>query len=313
MSRKRLTAATLESQNALKVGIMAAHLSQRLLGPGASDDEIVTAGRILKKAASDGSLEELHKLTAKVASDMGDKFPIDDDGEPDPSDTQSYVAEHELSPDKSVLDVVLHKKNPVKNPAASKVKACGESDLEASEDEDVTAGASEDENDDPVASLIKAEDESEDEIMPDIEEPSDMEDGLEEEFIDEDSEMMEDGFMEEPSLDPEMDEVESIEDDDFTEDETDLSAEYNGDEAEDYYAENGEDDDKEFTTEDLNELESLGVEGVMTSSKKSRKEKKTRTAKKGFRPSRVRFASQGSSDEFGMVFDAPDVNEYFMS
>jgi hypothetical protein len=290
MSRKRLTASTLESENKIQSAIISASLSQRLLGASASDDEIVAVGKVLSASISDQNLQKIHSLTAKIAAEMGEKYPIDDDGEPKPEETQNYVIEHELTPDHAVLDVVMNKKSPTQNPTAS-LKQAAEAECE------------EDEEDMEKTSSVNASDEEDDDL---VEDPSELEEEMEE---DED-----DGLDDSDSDDLDSEEEEDEEDDldamptvdDGEDEESIIDSAYDQESADEYY--DNREDDGEFTEEDMQDLEDLGLEGVLTNKKPKKSSKKS---KKEFRPSRVRKASSG--DSFDQVFGTPDLGDLFNS
>jgi len=307
MARKRLTAATLEGQEKLRVGQLACDLSMKIMGAAATDDELVTAGRLLHEGLGDQRIARLHRMASKVAQEIGEDFPgVDDDGsQPESRDTQAHVAEHELTPDHAVLDVVINEQTPTQDPTAAGRKA--------------------------------DEDEKDDEEDPSLEEPEDMEEDQEDYVVDEEGETMEgeedmDEEEEEEDMDEETMEGEEDMDEDYEEDDEDYDDEdtedygdeeptmedaeaaFNQEDADDYY-EGYDDDDREFTLEDMEELEDLGVDGVLVSSgkkasRKSKKGKKGRTAGKSFRPSRNRAAA-GQEDEFSSVFGVPDVGSTF--
>jgi len=288
--RRRLTSATLSSRQNVRVGALAGDIAAKILGRGASDTEVVTASRQLLKALGPKGVTALHEQASRIAAELGEEAFTEldaEDGQPDPRNTQDYVAEHEVTPDHGVLDVVLHEQSPTQDPTAAKRRKAAEEDKEDEEEPEMA---------DPE----------------DVEDSEETEDHVEEETEDE----VEDA--EASDEDESEDESEEESDDEESEDsdEDDLDAFLDSDEGdggsgedttEDYYAEDGEDDGK-FTLEDMEELEAIGVDGVLTSSRKNRKAGKT--AKKGFRPPRTRIAGV-NADEFASVFDAPDVSSEF--
>jgi hypothetical protein len=278
--RKRLTAATLDDGRKMAAALEATDLATRILGSSATDTELVTAGSILLKGLGPKGITAMNKKARSICAELGEDYPGPDE-EGDQSecrDTEQYATEHELSPDKSVLDTVLNKKSPTQDPTASKKTA------------------SDDEDDDPE--------------MPEMEEPEEVE-GMDDDYVDEDDD---DDWDEEDDMD---DDYEDGYDDEFDMDGSDETAEWTemeDDIDQEAYYDDYEDDDREFTMEDAEELEDLGFDGVMVASKdskKSRKASKIQKAKSN-RPSRVRKASSPQVNEFNQVFDVPDTGDTFL-
>jgi hypothetical protein len=276
-------------------------LAFRLLGPAASDKELITAGATLHRSLGPQALAGIHTAASRIAQETGEDFPGPDANEgppqPEPEETQNYVEEHVAAPDHVVLDTVVNKLSPTVDPTASSRAAAEEDDAED---------------------------------MPEMEEPDDVEGG-EEDYVEDEADEYEDmedmGDMEDEDLDePEEDYEEGSEDepglDDFMEDSDDMgggdaglegttSTDQGG--SEEYYDDYPE-DDREFSVSDLEALQDLGVEqvpGVM-SSKKDRKGQRA-ASKQQFRPSRTRTASRsGGGDEFEGVFGTPDLGDMFL-
>lgn len=121
--RKRLTASTLQDQTRMASSLMAADLGIRLLGPGASDNEVHRVASIFLNSLPQAELQDVYKVTARVAAESGEDFPAIDSQEspqPESTDTQQYVGMHEVSPDHSVADVAMNEKSPTQDPKASK-------------------------------------------------------------------------------------------------------------------------------------------------------------------------------------------------
>ena len=320
MTRKRLTAATLQSSSRQASGEKAIDLASRLLGRGATDQELVTAGRVLFRGLQARGLNELHALTARVAAESGEDFPVDNDEgptQPESRDTQKYVAEHELTPDHAVLDVVMNEKTPTQNPTAAKPAA--KPAAKANVKKSAQYAAEEDEDFEDFDSEVK----------PSLEDPEEVEDAEDVYVEDEDleDEDLEDEDLEDEDLEDEDHEAAESEDFELAEhdeDGHDEDHDEEGDEDEidlDDVLEEGGDEDDDFTMEDMEDLEALGVDGVLVGSAKKRKAskfdpkpRKASSKKEAFRPSRTRVAAkEGSSDEFEQVFGTPDVSSEFVN
>lgn len=303
MSRKRLTAATLQDRKRHASSEQAADLAFRLLGPAASDKELITAGATLHRSLGPKALSGVHLMASRIAQETGEDFPGPDANEgppqPEPEETQNYVEEHVAAPDHVVLDTVVNKLSPTVDPTAS--------------------------------SRAAADDDEDDADMPDVEDPEDVEGG-DDDYVEDESDEFEDledsGDMEDEDMeDPEEDYSESMDDepglDDFMDDSDDMggddvgsttSSDQGG--SEDYY-DNPPEDDREFSVSDLEALQDLGVEevpGVMASSKKkNRNGKRAASRQQQFRPSRTRTASRaGDGDEFEGIFGTPDLGDMFL-
>jgi hypothetical protein len=131
MARQRLTAATIVSSKKLATAEMSVSLAHRLLGRGASDQELTTVARRLNASLKEAGVQEVYASVSRYAAEMGENFggDLEDDGQPDPSDTQALVKEHETTPDVAVSDVAHHEKSPTTT-ISSKAKgtkkvACG--------------------------------------------------------------------------------------------------------------------------------------------------------------------------------------------
>jgi hypothetical protein len=131
MARQRLTAATIVSTKKLAAAEKAVDLAHRLLGSGATDAELTRVARRLNASLNDDGVEEIHASVARYAAEMGENFggDLEDDGQPDPSDTQAMVHTHETTPDVAVSDVAHHENSPTTT-ISSKTKgtkkvACG--------------------------------------------------------------------------------------------------------------------------------------------------------------------------------------------
>ena len=307
MSRKRLTTATLQDRTRHASSEQAADLAFRLLGPAASDKELITAGATLHRNLGPEALAGIHTAASRIAQETGEDFPGPDENEgppqPEPEETQNYVEEHVAAPDHVVLDTVVNKLSPTVDPTASSRQA-------ADDDEDDAAD------------------------MPDMEEPDDVEGG-EEDYVEDESDEYEDmedsGDMEDEDMeDPEEDYDESASDepslDDFMDD-SDDTGDAGGDEpglegstsadqggSEEYYDDYPE-DDREFSVSDLEALQDLGVEevpGVMAGKQKRNGKRAASRQQQQFRPSRTRTASRGGGDEFEGVFGTPDLGDMFL-
>jgi len=291
MARRRLTASTLDTVRTLSIGGKAVDIVARLLGSGATDREIVATGRFLRKAAGDKGIETLHRLASRIAAEAGEDFPnnMEDESPNDPRNTQDYVAEHEVTPDHAVMDVVLNERKPTQNPTARRrAKDDAEPELEdpnelENDEEDFVDDDLEDEN--GSASEVVEDDEIDEEDEDEIdEEDGDEEDGDEEDGDEEAGDDEEDGDKEDDGVD---------------------SYDHKYDDDEDDSRVDEDDNEGEFTIDDMEKLEDLGVDGVLTSSKK-----RPRKASKKFRPSRTRVASQ-EDNEFNSVWGQPDVSGEF--
>lgn len=313
--RKRLTAATIESQKNFKVGGLAVDISSKLLGRGASDDEIVKVGKMLKASLGEEKISELHSTIVKIAAESGEKA-FDEGDQPNVSETQKYVAEHELNPSASVLDVVLNEKNPTQDPTAAKKTASEEKPEEKSEEKKEPVKAEkEEETEEKTAGLEDL----------DLDEPEDLGDeDLDDEVLDEElgEEPLEDEF-DDSDLDDDLG-IEDVEGDDFLdeeegeldtddvdeldalnlgEDETDLTASAELQDPPDIEDHDLDQDNREFGEDDFADLQDLGLPSEIKASK---------SRKAGFKPSRVRVAA-GSRDEFEGVFGTPDLGDNFVS
>jgi len=101
-------------------------LATKLLGSrAASDTEIQGVARILASRIPTKDLANIYKITAKIASESGEDFPAVDSKEfpqPESTNTQQYVSEHELSPDRAVADVALNESKPTRQLASKGTK-----------------------------------------------------------------------------------------------------------------------------------------------------------------------------------------------
>jgi len=270
MARKRLTSATLDDVQGQRVGGQAIDIASRILGPGASDSELVASARYLKRVAGDQGINALHRLASKVASESGEDFPGDlvDEGENDPRETQNYVAEHEVTPDHAVLDVVMNERTPTQNPTAAKGK---DKPKDKPKDKKAKAGPAK-----KPAKPVKASDDLDEEEEPDLDSPDDVEMDEEDHVDDDDLDDAEDLGDVEDVLDDDMEDDDDSLEDSF-EDEDDLDDDVPDDEAfgddDDMDVNDDGDmdmelgsDDGDFTMDDMEELENMGVDGVLTSS-----------------------------------------------
>lgn len=314
MVRKRLTASTLMDSSREASGVQVVDLTQRLLGKGASDSEIVAAGRLLYKGLGSRGINALHRLARRITAEAGEPFnPADDDvGENNPVKTQDYVSEHEITPDHSVLDVVLNERTPTHNPTAKNRKE---------KEEDITSADTSGEKETTLKDPKDLEEDVED-FVKDKEE--DEEEDEEEEELVEDEEEEEEEEPEEPEEKVKhKDEAETEEEDEETpgEEEGDLLEEptLEREEGEDEEEPELEDSDGEFTLDDMEELEQAGVDGVLTSSKRRSsslpRRKQASAQQKGkkanFKPSRTRVAAPDPERDFDILFGVPDVSRHF--
>jgi hypothetical protein len=338
--RKRLTAATLDHFDRQAVSEQAVDLAARVLGAGATDNEVIAAGKLFITRLQPYGVKNLHRMASRIAADTGDVFPVDENEGPDQPEsrnTADYVAQHDLTPDHAVMDVVLNERTPTQNPTARRKRAKAQQQKlsrsrrrakeEEDEDEDVTAEVNYAAADDDL-DTDNDDDVDEDDLDPDLENPDDLEMDLDDHVdTDDDTDLDTD---DDTDLDtdntPDMDlsDVDDVDGDDNVDiddlgmDDDDVDLDMDGDE--------GPGDNEEFTMDDMEELENLGVDGVLVSSnrkptkyrpdRKSTKKKAGRksTQQEGsFRPSRTRLAGRGDSGsaEFDAVFGVPDVGREF--
>lgn len=295
MARKRLTTATLQDRQRHASSEKAADLAFKLLGPAASDRELIKAGAMLHQSLGVKKLANLHGQASRIAQETGEDFPGPDENEgppqPNPSVSQDYSEEHVTSPDHVVLDTVVNRGSPTVDPTASR-KAADEEDTPDLEDPDDVEGGDDEDH-------VDSYDDSED--MDDMED-EDMEDP--EEDYDEDEDV---GDEDEPGLDDFMDDGDSASDGGST------SSDQGG--SEEYYDDYSE--DRDFDQADAEALKDLGMEdipGVTSSRKKARNGSRAASKKNQFRPSRTRTASSaaGRGDEFESVFGTPDLGDMFL-
>jgi len=128
MARQRLTNATLQDVARTASAEQTVALAERLMGPGATDREVVAAAKKLQ-ALGPVKVRELRAMSERVATETSrmagnggeDVLPEAGPAQPDPTDTQAYVKEIETTPDHAVLDS-LTKKDKIAPTAGRKPK-----------------------------------------------------------------------------------------------------------------------------------------------------------------------------------------------
>lgn len=138
MPRRRLTNETLDDIQQKDVSLQAADISARLLGKGATDNELVTAGAMLYKSLGANGVRKLHRMASSIFAETGDKWGTEDFDIPqeDPSATQEYVSQVEAPPNQSVLPVAMHSEHPPKRIHEPKGLKVGGKRRAGDEDED---------------------------------------------------------------------------------------------------------------------------------------------------------------------------------
>lgn len=135
MARQRLTNQTLTQVARVANAEHAVALAEKMLGPGASDREVVAAARQLQ-AMGAGKIRNLNAMSERIATETGrmagnggvDVLPEAGPNQPDPTDTQAYVKEIETTPDHSVADS-LTKRDKIA-PTATRRRPTRKADLE---------------------------------------------------------------------------------------------------------------------------------------------------------------------------------------
>lgn len=342
MARRRLTSATLEDIEQKGGALYAADLSARLLGRGATDNELVTAGALLFRGLGPKGIKKLHRMASAVFSETGESFGTESDEidagpvpQPDPSKTQDYVSHVETPPNESVLPVAMHSTKPpaeTHEPTGYRAGGTRRAKDEEEDEDDLPSMEEEDKDDD-----FNAEDFEEDEDDDDGEEEGDEEEDDDDAWgekagQDEDEETDEDfdGGEDDEDHDEDFDDLDGGEEtaglddmdhmDEFGDEPIDFheggegEGQFEGIDQEAYYDEESDEvmsgqENKEFDDHDVERLRRhLGLKGLKGSKKKGRA-----ASKGGFRPSRTRVANSGGSsgNEFDSVFGVPDVSDEF--
>jgi hypothetical protein len=214
MARQRLTKETLASVSNLAGAREHVRLAESILGPSATDNEILETARRLSHIQPDQarainqSRQTILRQNKRIASPDGADDPWDESGpdQPDPTNNQAYAKQIMTTPDHAVLDSLTKKE--VHAPTAS--RRARDLSKAARQKYRLAAGDDEDEGEDRMAA------EEEDEV-PDItedEEFGDEELGDEEELLDESEGLAEDAHdvMEDEMEDAEFGEEEALED-----------------------------------------------------------------------------------------------------
>jgi hypothetical protein len=189
MARKRLTKETLGSVSELAGAREHVRLAESILGPSATDNEILATAHRLSPVRPDQarainrSRQAIQQQNKRIAaSPDGSEDPWDESGpdQPDPTNNQAYTKQVMTTPDHAVLDSLT--KKDVHAPTAS--RRARDLSRAAREKYRLAAGDDEDEDEDRVVAAEEDEDE-----VPEI---TDDEEELGEEILDESEELAED-------------------------------------------------------------------------------------------------------------------------
>lgn len=354
--RQRRTAETLQSRNASAKATSQVRIAEIIMGESGTDDEVLAVAETLngvptEKLASILRIKERAvNHTARLAA-LTPEGTIPESGpkQLDPTKSDQYVKQIDVSPDRSVLDSL--RKNDKIDPTASKksrinkkaeVENDMDDDLEDDQDEDLELDDILDDDSDDSDDSDSPEESEEGQTI-DLEEmDSDLESMLE--FADGSSIMDESpednggssntsDEVEEPEIEDEEDDIEDPgegedfvdeDEDDIDVESDDLSMDDMGDSEDD--EDSVSDDSEDLTLDDMDDSEdededsddessedepNTEIVPAMKNAGKNSKKKK-QASKSKFMPDRRRSrtaASAGSRDEFSQVWNVPDITD----